>query len=275
MQYPCNKSTFFRFQKWEPVVNSPILQLVKWLTIWEKAQCKSVIYSLVLKAETDRVRNKQIQPWWDLPSGQLQGFVCICSKEGLCTCSRVYDSHDPIALKSTVGENVWEVIVCFVVYYRCTSAVSSHLCASLRRLLTPLPHFTPTLEYSDFEHSPAALWRLSQYWLTLPLNTSKPQSETAFCGQSQHNIKVEQIVKCIWGVWFTQIYFSTACVHLEQSNTLHYHVFSNLFNMAIRPYFPFIPINTFLWCHVYLSSFNFSAFSLSVGSVYCSLLFSL
>lgn len=98
----------------------------------------------------------------------------------------------------------------------------------------------------------------------LTYTASKPQSETAFCGQSQHNIKVEQIVKCIWGVWFTQIYFSTACVHLEQSDTLHYHVFSNLFNMAIRPYFPFIPINTFLWCDVYWC-FLLSTFQRSVS----------
>lgn len=156
-------------------------------------QCEShVIYSLVLKCETDTSRSKQAQPLWHLPSGLLQGLAV---SEGLCVCSpSVYMQYvcfvcigalvpltQPWCPQVSGVCVIEKVLVCFVAQWRCTSTISSHLCGAFRRLLTLLPRFHPTLEYTDFEFGPTALWRLSQYWLTLPLNTSMPQGKTR-CG---------------------------------------------------------------------------------------------
>lgn len=40
-----------------------------------------------------------------------------------------------------------------------------------------------------------------------PASLRERQNVVLYCGQSQHKIKVEQTVKWMWGVWFTQIHW--------------------------------------------------------------------
>lgn len=79
------------------------------------------------------------------------------------------ESHNPGALRSARVSDGEGVCV-----FSCAALFSSHLCDDLQRVLSLLPHYHPTLECTDFDFGPVALWRLSQYWVILPQKTSEP-----------------------------------------------------------------------------------------------------
>lgn len=79
------------------------------------------------------------------------------------------ESHNPGALRSACVSDGEGVCV-----FSCAALFSSHLCDDLQKVLSLLPHYHPTLECTDFDFGPIALWRLSQYWVILPQKTSEP-----------------------------------------------------------------------------------------------------
>lgn len=120
-------------------------------------------------------------------------FVCLCApilwKRSVCLTSNnaVQNlSGDPPAAalrgQHCVGEDVssW-----------CSLTLSSHQSIDFGRL-SPFCHI-PHWSAASFELGPAALWRLSQYWVRLPHKTGKPQGETRCSAPLSTLNKEEQI----------------------------------------------------------------------------------
>lgn len=148
----------------------------------ESCQCEiPVLYSLVLEWEMQREATLM-----STALGSTAWFGCLCVNAacvvcGLCTCSRLCDSNNPSALMSAC----MCVCVCGneAVYMFCC-AVKLHFNCFFLTCVVFLGNFSPCCNISlphwktqIFEFRPAALWSLSQYWLMLLLNTSKPQGK--------------------------------------------------------------------------------------------------
>lgn len=97
-----------------------------------------------------------------------------------------------------------------VIETRCVLLCSkaSHLCGAFRRLLTLLPHFHPTLEYWG------VIFRVCSSSLveTEPILTYTATEHRQASGKDKMwcfaVVRVNTILKCMWGVWFTEIQVS-------------------------------------------------------------------
>lgn len=188
-------------------------------------QCESlVIYTLALKCEADTLGSKQTQPWWDLPSGFgcLVGFVCLLSLcvyvacvlcVHQCTCASLCESHNLCDLGSAMCVCVMEK-VCALLCSRTVPPLFLHTCVMILWDFSPcchisIPHWNILI--LSLVQQPCGYWAnidLHCHWT--PASLRERQDVVLYCGQSQHKIKVEQTVKCMWGVWFAQMDYDSA-----------------------------------------------------------------